>query len=210
MATDDVLRESTDDSERQAGLARSNALGPAVQDRLIADVLAGDRKAIATFVETTADAVYGFVARRIDRQEIVEELCQEVFLAAWPQLARFRKEASLTTWLCAIARHKIADFYSRRLRETPPEDAREEDRAAHPESVQVVDFETHVDDQRVGVKTRKILSQMPERHRSTLRWRYWDDRTLGEIAEMTGKSEKAVERLLARSRAEFARRWNRE
>ena len=209
MATEDVARESSDDSKRQAENVRSNEDSPD-QDRLIADVLAGDRKAIATLVERTADAVYGFVSRRIDRQEIVEELCQEVFLAAWPQLERFRKEASLTTWLCAIARHKVADFYRRRLREATQEKTKEEDDAGYPESVQVVDFEAHIDGQRVGVKTRKILSQMSERHRSTLRWRYWDDRSLGEIAEMTGKTEKSVERLLARSRADFAQRWNRD
>jgi DNA-directed RNA polymerase specialized sigma24 family protein len=39
-------------------------------------------------------------------------------------------------------------------------------------------------------------------------WRYRDDKSVREIAELTGKTEKAVERLLARARQAFRRRWN--
>ncbi|MGA9423115.1 MAG: sigma-70 family RNA polymerase sigma factor [Rhodanobacteraceae bacterium] len=209
MSTEDVLRESTGHPGQPAGSARSNTGGATDQEALIADVLAGDRKAIAILVQTSTDVVYSFLSRRIDRQEVVEELCQEVFLAAWPQLGRFRKEASLNTWLCAIARHKVADFYSRRLREMPRDGADEDDRG-HSEPVELVDFEGSVDRQRTDARIRDILLRMPERYRIVLRWRYWNHRSLGEIAEMTGRTEKAVERLLARSRADFARRWNRE
>ncbi|MGA8278203.1 MAG: RNA polymerase sigma factor [Rhodanobacteraceae bacterium] len=211
VTAENVLRGSTADAEQAAESIRSNPRGSTTdQDELIADVLAGDRKAIAVLVETSTDAVYSFLSRRIDQQEVVEELCQEVFVAAWPQLGRFRKEASLTTWFCAIARHKVADYYSRRLREVQQDDADEENRGAHPEPTQVIDFEASVDRQRTDAKIRDILLRMPERYRIVLRWRYWNHRSLGEIAEMTGKTEKAVERLLARARADFARRWNRE
>ncbi|MGA9341435.1 MAG: RNA polymerase sigma factor [Rhodanobacteraceae bacterium] len=196
--------------DRSVASARSSAGDSPDQDELIANVLAGDRKAIAVLVETSTDAVYSFLSRRIDQQEIVEELCQEVFLAAWPQLGRFRKEASLTTWLCAIARHKVSDFYARRLREATWDDTDEKDGGAPFEPALVVDFEGSVDRRRMDAKIQDILLRMPERYRVVIRWRYWNHRSLAEIAKMTGQTEKAVERLLARSRADFARRWNRE
>lgn len=209
MSAEDALLPSTDESEQRAGSVPSGARA-AEHDELIAEVLAGDRKAIATFVETFADAVYRFLSRRIDRPEVVEELCQDVFLAAWPQLARFRGEAGLTTWLCTIARHKVADFYRRRLQEMPQEAIGDDELGAHPEAVEVIDFEANIDAEQLDARVSKVLSEMPERHRAMLRWRYWDHRSLAEIAEMTGKTGKAVERLLARSRESFARRWNLE
>jgi len=39
-------------------------------------------------------------------------------------------------------------------------------------------------------------------------WRYWDQRPLAEMAAISGNTEKAIERLLARARRLFRRRWN--
>ena len=39
-------------------------------------------------------------------------------------------------------------------------------------------------------------------------WRYRDEKSLREMAELCGKTEKAMERLLARARENFRRRWN--
>jgi len=184
-------------------------VGSDPRDELIADVLAGDRKAIAGFVETYTDVVHHFLSRRIDQAEAVEDLCQEVFLAAWTQLPRFRHESSLKTWLCAIARHKVADFYRQRLQEAP-HDAWGKELGAPLEPVMVEDFEGHIDRQKVDWKIREILSTMSEAYRAILRWRYWNHRTVGEIAKLSGKTEKAAERLLARARDDFAKRWNLE
>jgi len=41
-----------------------------------------------------------------------------------------------------------------------------------------------------------------------LLWRYRDGRSIREMADFTGKTEKAMERLLARAREHFRRRWN--
>lgn len=178
------------------------------RDELIDEVLAGDRKAIAVFVQRYTDVVYRFLSRRIDRAEVVDDLCQEVFLAAWTQLPTFRNESRLKTWLCAIARHKVADFYRRRLQEIPQNGADEQERGVPLEAALVVDFEGHIDRQKMAAKIQEILAEMPDAYRAILRWRYWDHRSLGEIAEMTGKTEKAAERLLARARDDFAKRWS--
>jgi hypothetical protein len=36
-----------------------------------------------------------------------------------------------------------------------------------------------------------------------LRWRYWESRSVRDTADATGKTEKAIERLLAHARARF-------
>jgi DNA-directed RNA polymerase specialized sigma24 family protein len=42
-----------------------------------------------------------------------------------------------------------------------------------------------------------------------LLWRYLENRSVREMAQLAGKTEKAIERLLARAREQFRRRWNR-
>ena len=179
------------------------------QSRLIADVLRGDRKAIGQFVGEYTDVVYRFLSRRLDQSELVDDLCQEVFLAAWTQLPNFRHESSLKTWLCSIARHKAADFYRRRIQECPLESEHGEDTEL-PSLAVVFDVANHLDQQRLEVKIQRLLSDMPDAYRVILRWRYWDHFSLAQIAEATGRTTKAVERLLARARTELARKWGAE
>jgi DNA-directed RNA polymerase specialized sigma24 family protein len=62
--------------------------------QLVRAVLRKDRKASAEFVALHADAVYGYVRRRlIPRVDLVDDMVQEVFLAAWDDLASFRGES---------------------------------------------------------------------------------------------------------------------
>jgi len=65
-----------------------------------------------------------------------------------------------------------------------------------------------LDRQRAEEKTQRILSQLAEPYSLILLWRYWEKRSLREIAAQTGRTEKAVERLLARAREQFKKKWN--
>jgi DNA-directed RNA polymerase specialized sigma24 family protein len=56
-------------------------------------------------------------------------------------------------------------------------------------------------------KVQKTLSLLPESYGLALLWRYRDNKSIREMAQLTGKTEKAMERLLARARENFRRRW---
>src|SRR5262249_30271190 len=77
---------------------------------LVTAVLQRDRKATAEFVSTYTDAVYSFVRRRLSpRLDLVDDLVQEVFIAAWENLSSFRGISPLRAWLLGIARHTVGD-----------------------------------------------------------------------------------------------------
>jgi DNA-directed RNA polymerase specialized sigma24 family protein len=44
------------------------------------------------------------------------------------------------------------------------------------------------------------MATLPEPYRLALLWRYWEKRSTQEMAMRTGKTEKAIEGLLARAR----------
>ena len=173
--------------------------------RLVADVLVKDRKATAEFVARYSDCIYGYVRRRVmPRAELVDDLVQEVFLAAWQGLRQFRGEAGLRPWLLGIARHKVEEYYRRRLREAVwPEN----DDGEPMEPAVFPLFEEELDRNAVGASVRRTMDLLPEMYSLALLWRYLEGRSVREMAELTGKTEKAMERLLARARESFRRSW---
>ncbi len=179
----------------------------AVEDSaLVAAVLRKDRKATAEFVARHADAVCGYVrARLAPRHDQVEDLVQEVFLSAWESLGRDRGIGSLQAWVMGIARHKVEDHYRERLR--APESIEDGDQGP---ATPAVGPEVHqfLEEEQIRKKTWQVLASLPEQYRLALIWRYWERASAREMANKTGKTEKAIERLLARARTEFRGRWN--
>ncbi len=174
--------------------------------RLAAAVRRKDRKATAEFVSRFADGIYGYVhSRLLPRHDLVDDLVQEVFLAAWENLRQYHGTSPLQAWLIGIARHKVEDHYRARLR--APETIEDLDGdsdvlASFP------DFESLLEQEQVRKNTWRVMSGLPEQYRLALVWRYWEKASARDMAAKTGKTEKAIERLLARARAEFRERWN--
>ena len=78
---------------------------------LVAAVLNKDRKATAEFVSRYADELHSYVRSRLAPQyDHVDDLVQEIFLAAWESLASFQAVGSLGAWMKGIARHKVEDY----------------------------------------------------------------------------------------------------
>jgi RNA polymerase sigma-70 factor (ECF subfamily) len=189
---------------RTAG-PRSPALS-AEEQALLEAVLAKDRKAAAEFVSRYADAVYGYVSRRLaPRADLVEDVVQDVFLAALQKLTTFAGQSSVVGWLLGIARHKVEDFYRAQLREPDPLP----DDADVPSAGSTVEpgLDELIDAARTQERTRQILERLPVAYSAALLWRYWEKRSIREMATQTGKTEKAIERLLARARTSFKRLW---
>ena len=71
-------------------------------------------------------------------------------------------------------------------------------------------LEEALDREQLRRRTKDVLDGLPETYSIALLWRYWEKRTAREMAAETGRSEKAIERVLARARTLFKKRWNRD
>jgi len=174
--------------------------------QLVSAVLRKDRKATAEFVSLCSDWIYPFVRYRLlPRTDVVEDLMQEVLISAWKNLQNFRGDAGLRPWVLGIARHKVEDYYRKRIREA---ELAEDTITSEPAiASQIQDqIEAAADHDRV----HRTLAQLPDAYGLALIWRYRDGKSLREMGRLTGKTEKAMERLLARARESFRKRWNDE
>jgi RNA polymerase sigma factor (sigma-70 family) len=177
----------------------------AAEQELVTAILRKDRKATARLVADYADGVYAFVRHRLaPRADLVDDVVQDVFLAALSSLSSFHGNAPLRSWLLGIARHKVEAYYRQRLRE--PEPLGDSGDASEPADG-AIPIDELIDRDRREAKTQCVLKALPESYGLALLWRYWENRSVRDMAEATGKTEKAIERLLARARARFRELW---
>jgi len=85
-----------------------------------------------TWVENYADYLYGFAMSRLRDDEVAKDLVQDTFLAALQRIDNFEGKSQEKTWLTAILKKKIADFYRKKssgdLRNLKIRDAEQEQR----------------------------------------------------------------------------------
>jgi RNA polymerase sigma-70 factor, ECF subfamily len=205
----DVVERQAPGPIRQSPPGIEPFVAGADERALVAAVLGKDRKAAARFVAAHIDAVYSYARHRLaPRADLVDDLVQEVFLAALNGLAAFQGQSSLRAWLIGIARHKIEDVYRQRLRR--PEALDDLSGDAEASLAETVSIDDQIDTARRQARARGVLAQMPERYALLLLWRYWEQRSTRDMAVAIGATEKSVERTLARARARFKELWLKE
>ena len=170
---------------------------------LVQAILRRDRKASAEFVQLCSDSVFRYVRFRLHPHvEAVDDVVQEVFLAAWKSLSNYRGGSPLQGWVLGIARHRVEDHYRQLLRNAQFVDDPEERVSDEPPLDDLLDRKSS------HQRTAVILAALPEQYRTVLLWRYWDQRSADEIATEIDRTPKAVERLLSRARQQFREQWH--
>ena len=171
----------------------------------------GDEPAVAEFYSAHVDAVFRFVIRRVDgRYEDAEEITQDVFVSALQLAPTYDASCSVTTWLCGIARVRLADFfdYHGRQKRIPREQLVSlDDEGVRPLPDATTDSseEAAVSRLEAARLTQVIACALSDEEREALMLRFVDGFSIREIAVLLQRTEKAVEHLLTRARQKAAR-----
>jgi RNA polymerase sigma-70 factor (TIGR02943 family) len=70
-----------------------------------------------TWLDQYGDYLYRFALARIKDQTVAEDLVQETFLAALRGRESFKGRSAVKTWLSAILKNKIVDYFRKNSRE---------------------------------------------------------------------------------------------
>ena len=156
----------------------------------------GDADGVRLLLDSAGPVVYGYVLARVGgRRSIADDLVQDTFLEAMRSAHTFRGESLVTTWLCAIARRRVARHYEAERRHAPADGPLVD--PAGPED------EATVVDQRDEVV--RALGRLPVLHRQVLVRKYLDDCPVAEIAAELGRTTVQVQSLLQRARTGLRR-----
>jgi RNA polymerase sigma-70 factor (ECF subfamily) len=108
----------------------SRVPGAEHDDELVARAATGDLDAFAELVRAYEHRVASVLYRLLEDRRDVEEATQDVFVQAWRNLPRFRRQSQLFTWLYRIA---VNEALMRRRRKRPEADQLDERLAAAPD-----------------------------------------------------------------------------
>jgi RNA polymerase sigma-70 factor (ECF subfamily) len=169
---------------------------------LVRRIAAGEQAALAAFYERYADPLFAFIYHHLDRcRADAEDVWQETLLAAIRSASSYGGRSRLFTWLCAIARHKIADPLRRQGRAVAqPFADLPESRLSLLVALEPLPQEL-VENQAVRVRVVEALGLLNDEYRATLVARYVEGRPVDQVACSLGRSYKATESLLSRARA---------
>lgn len=163
------------------------------EEALLARAAGGDPEAVRALLDRHAPAVYGFIYARVGgHEQQAEDLLQETLMEAVRSARTFRGEAALTTWLCAIARRRLARHYEAERR-----------RELAASGLAAVGAPEEDLDRREDVV--RALGTLPALHRQVLVLKYLDGLSVAEIAAEVGRTRVQVQSLLQRSREAFRR-----
>jgi RNA polymerase sigma-70 factor (ECF subfamily) len=94
-------------------MSKHNSLSDEALAKMTQD---GNRAAFETLCDRHLSSVYNRL-RALLPAEVVEDVTQEVFVAVLRGIQDYRGNSLFRTWLAAIIRHKVADFYRQRSRQ---------------------------------------------------------------------------------------------
>lgn len=146
-------------------------------------------------------AIRAYIARHVRRRDAVDNLAQEVFVAAFRGFDGYRGDAPLRSWLIGVARRRLYDY----LREEMRRRAREADdlgAAIDGWRVERVESDTRspLDREREAVALAACIRGLAKDKAELVRAHYFRGRSLTDLASALGRKESAVRMTLMRIR----------
>jgi RNA polymerase sigma-70 factor (ECF subfamily) len=198
-----------DRGRHSEGLPES--LGDLTDEQLFQRYTTGDSDGFRVLVERYQPRIQGFLRKRLNDEERVEDLTQDTFLRIHRARGSYDPSRKFSTWIHTIANNLLKnEFRNRsRRRETAFSEMRPETTSSG-SPARPVEFATGgADPEREAYRSelRKAIdaaiSRMDEHHRIPFVMREVEDRTYEEIAEEIGIPVGTVKSRLNRARNSF-------
>jgi RNA polymerase sigma-70 factor, ECF subfamily len=164
-------------------------------EQLVAAALGGDDQAFTELVRRHKSRIFGIASRFAHGAEL-EDICQDVFIQAYFKLRQYRRDSPFEHWLVRITTHKCYDYLRKRQRsghivstdsllESGYEPSAPEADAPHPD---------------LG-RLHAALAKLSPKERLVITLLELEERSVQEIAELTGWSAGNVKVRAFRARA---------
>jgi RNA polymerase sigma-70 factor (ECF subfamily) len=162
-------------SGREEPAADAMAVAKARLSATIRAAAAGDRDAFARLYADYSRMVHAILLGRVPRRD-VDDLVQDVFLAAYTRIGELRDPAAFGGWLATIARNRATDYFRRSHEhvEMPPDIPGGD--PIETETLAILD----------------VVRKLPDAYRDTLLMRLVEGLSGAEIAELTGLTPASV------------------
>ncbi len=165
-------------------------------NELVAAALAGDDDAYAELAARHKGRVFGVSARFSRDAAELEDICQEVFTQAYFKLRQYRRDSPFEHWLLRITTHKCYDYLRKRRRAAPQISVEAMLESGHePHAPPPPASHPHLE------HLHAALGKLSDKERLVITLLELEDRSVQEVADLTGWSAANVKVRAFRARA---------
>ncbi|USB34781.1 RNA polymerase sigma factor [Paenibacillus sp. YPG26] len=169
--------------------------------QMIRDIKEGNTELYSELMHRYQRKILAFIYHMLKSAQLellAEDLCSETFYKAFRSLHSFREvDASFSTWLYTIARNTVLSEMRKQKTGLISLDESGYTPAAPPD---IVPEQAILRNERVGM-VREAINNLPEKQRSALILREYDQLDYQEISSILGQSVSAIKSLLFRARS---------
>ena len=186
----------------RAGSAAASSADAAAEtssdETLIRRIAGGDQLAMRTLFARHRVPLYRWLLRIVRDETLAEDLLSDVFLDVWRQAGSFRGDASVSTWLLAIARYKALS--ARRARADAELDARIASSIADPAD----NPEAALQKRNRSEVLKDSLARLSPEHGEVIDLVYYHGKSVKEVADIVGIGEATVKTRMLYARKKLA------
>lgn len=139
------------------------------------------------------DKIYRFIFLKVSSQEIAEDLTSETFLKGWRSFQNPRDIENPSAFLYKIARNLVIDHYRQKAQKS----------TVRVEDFNIIDAKSNLEENAILTSdlnvVMKAVGNLKDNYQTVIVWRYLDDLSISEMAEMLQKSEQATRVMIHRA-----------
>lgn len=145
-------------------------------------------EAFSLLLNKYQEKIYWHIRRMVLDHDDADDLVQDVFIKVWKNLANFRSDSQLYTWIYRIASNECITFLNRKK-------LRNSISLENPEGQYLLETladSPYFDGDKAQMKLQKALLSLPEKQRLVFNMKYFDDLKYDEISDILGTSVGAL------------------
>jgi len=131
---------------------------------------------------TLYDYVYRYVRVRVSNEDVCRDLVADIFLKAVEKIQYFdASKGSLRQWITGITKHHLLNHWKREKH-----------------TFALEDFDLPIMPKFDQLEFDQLIDHLPQHIQQLLTWRYVDDLTYEQIADVTGRTPAALRKYFSR------------
>ncbi|MCX6333803.1 MAG: RNA polymerase sigma factor [Bacteroidia bacterium] len=163
-------------------------MGFSDQDKDIIQLLKKDSdKGFRLLVETYSKRLYWHIRRLVILHEDADDALQNTFINVWKNIAEFRNESALYTWLYTIATNESLALINKRKKNAA---ISVDDIGSY--LANSAEGSTWFDGDDAQIKLQNAILQLPEKQRIVFNLRYFDEMPYEKMSKVLSTSEGAL------------------
>jgi len=154
-------------------------------DQMIERLRMGDIDAFEVFYKAYRSRLRGFILKIVSREEVVDEIFDDVMMIVWTKIKNFEGRSKLSTWVFSIAYRRALKERNLKIEVELPNEIEEPDTTPN-------NAQRGVEVSSIKERIRAAVGKLPASQESVVRLAYFEGLSYRDIGEIMGCPEDTV------------------